>query len=374
MIKWSKFTGNRTPIGLDIGSSGLRAAQLRRHDAGYEIKMALRSDVRFQSTDDPPSALTELQRELRVLVRDSGFQGRDVVTSADPTDMKFHALDIPPAALKDESSTEDLVRFEVSRLMNESPEQLETGYWCVPPTGMPAPNAIGLGVSRSIVEKRVALCDGAGLKCASVDADAIALYRFGRLMARFADAIWGIVDVGERHVRLILCASETPALVRNVGSGSADWTRKIAESLQISGASAEVHKRNYGITAPARTPESQSTKPQDASGCKRNDGGADEIPAMLTSALRHVLTELAGEIKRSYEYLLNCYPGRAAGDLILVGGGSLMPNLPDYLTRTLGINVRRASAYLGTAGCRLQDPSHIATSIENYALTVGLAV
>jgi len=370
MTKWLKFGTSRTPIGLDIGAGGFRASQMRRRDDQQEIQLAVRCESQSRPEVDDPG---DFQRELRMMVRDGGFSGRSVVTSMDASNVKFHSLDVPPAALEDAAGATDLVQFEVSRLMNESPETLETRFWCVPSTEMPAPNAIGVGVLRSHVEKRIELCDGAGLTCTAIDADALALHRFGLLLADFPDAIWGIVDVGERHVRLVLCVDQTPALVRNVGCGSSDWTRKIAEALQIGPASAEVHKQNHGISAPTQSEIQRPNETATSVAPGELPKGGKEIPILLTGALRPALAELAGEIKRSYEYLLNCYPGRAAGDLILVGGGALMPNLPEYLTHALGIKARRASAYLGSANCTLSDPRNSARPIELHALAIGLA-
>jgi Tfp pilus assembly PilM family ATPase len=100
----------------------------------------------------------------------------------------------------------------------------------------------------------------------------------------------------------------------------------------------------------------------------------DEVAVMLLSALRGELNEMAAEIKRSYEYVLSSYPGRRASDLVLVGGGAGMPNLPEFLSGILGIPVRRCSAYLSEPGCRLRCAAQERHRLEEFAASVGLAV
>ena len=89
------------------------------------------------------------------------------------------------------------------------------------------------------------------------------------------------------------------------------------------------------------------------------------MASLILGALRADLNDLASEVKRSYEYVLSCYPGRRAADLVLCGGGSLLHYFPEFLGNALGIPVRRASSYLQDSGlppgspgtCRLRFAS-----------------
>ena len=148
--------------------------------------------------------------------------------------------------------------------------------------------------------------------------------------------MWGLLDVGARQTRLILCASGVPVLVRLAGTGGRAWTASIADSLEISVKSAEIHKRESGLSLPGG-----------ASAGQHDDRTSHELAGMIGGVLRSNLRELAAEVRRSYEYVLGCYPTRTAADLVLVGGGAALRNLPEFLTESLGIPVRRASTFLG---------------------------
>lgn len=361
MTVLSLLQSRRTPVGLDIGTGGFRAVQLRRVDGGFEVRRAARGAAGSTSSAANATGGSEASKQIQMLLTQRGFSGKEIVTAMDPAQVEFHALEIPPGASEGETGASSMIQFEVARLMNRPPDQIESRYWSVPRTAIPAPNAIGIGAARKAIEQQVQMIDAAGFRCSCIDLDAAALHRFAGLLSDYNDSIWGALDIGERHARLILSVDDQPVLVRRVGPGGKDWTQRVAEALQISSKAAEVHKCDQGISSGSRAVDDAST-------------AANELPGLLLNALRPLLTDLAGEIKRSYEYVLNCYAGKKAGDLVLLGGGSRLQNLPEFLGRALGINVQRASAYLNTGGCKLRDPTRLAAPLELYGLAIGLAI
>ena len=98
------------------------------------------------------------------------------------------------------------------------------------------------------------------------------------------------------------------------------------------------------------------------------------LGAIILSALRGDLNALANEIKRSYEYVLGCYRSYAAADLILVGGGAALRNLPEFLCDALGIRARRASDYLTDEACAIAAEGDAREGFDEVALAVGLSL
>ena len=95
---------------------------------------------------------------------------------------------------------------------------------------------------------------------------------------------------------------------------------------------------------------------------------------MLLGILRSTLNDVASEIKRSYDYMLSCYPGRRAADLVLVGGGASMPNLPPFMSEALGIKVRPASNFLSEKAGHLSYDSARQNRVEEVAQAIGSAL
>ncbi len=364
MISALSRQSKTTPIGLDLGARAIRAAQSTRSAGHYVVTRAVRyelQDLGTDTQDESRSTAAALDGGLRL----AEFRGKRVRTALNSPDLELHALELPPAVSTGRSvELARVVRWEVERLTTITGESLETRHWPLPATTASGPNAIGVAAPREKVVATVAACRQAGLLCASVDAAAAVLCRFGALLETWdSEAVWGILDLGYRLTRLVLCVDDVPVLVRNVGGGGTAWTKRIAESLQISTKAAEVQKRDAGLALSGRG--------------IRAEGGAvppTELGSIITGVLRTDLRDIALEVKRSYEYVLGCYPGRRAADLVLVGGGAAMKNLPEYLNNALGIVVRRASLYLENDSCRLEYAGGRPNRFDEFALAIGLTV
>lgn len=354
----------RTPIGIDLGETGTRAAQLQRCGDSHNLVCAARSEWSVAAADVEDRAKRR-SAQLRNCIRQSEFRGRAAVAALDPPDVEFHALELPNATPVE---LDRIVRLEVERLMTSSLQEVEIRHWMLPPTQAAAPNAVGVVAGRNVVNQTLGACRDARLTCTTVDTGAAALGQFGGILHRWSpDVVWGVLDLGHRQTRVVVCAGDVPVLVRSVGGGGRTWTQRIAESLQTSFKTAEVQKCDHGIALASRGVRSGPA----------DDGltaPSSDLAAILLGVLRSDLNDLALEVKRSYEYVLSCYPSRQAADLVLVGGGAAMQNLPEFLTDSLGIPVRRASDYLEGPSCRLSCGSNLPGQLEALALAVGLAV
>lgn len=353
-----------TPIGLDIGAQGVRAAQLTRRSQAYTLRACGKIEhANLPATSEKNEAA--MSGFIRDCLHQASFQGNDVRAGLSMPDIDFHALELPESiGSEKEEEVGRIVQWEVQRLTTRQNEKLETRHWLLPAARPSAPNAIGAAATEAKVMQVVARCHDAGTVCTQVDATAAALARFGYLVADWSsEVIWGLLDLGFRQTRLILCADEVPVLIRHVGSGGEAWTERIAEALRVSQKTAEFQKREAGIELVGR-------------GIRRDDVEAPraELSAILTGILRADLNTMAAEVKRSYEYVLSCYPPRSAGGLLLVGGGAALRNLPEFLTNALGIPVHRAADCAMGDGSRLDVAGCNADVIDEFAVSLALAI
>ena len=351
-------------IGLDLGNHTVRAVQVTASSDARAVYRVTRCDRRGLGHDAPrpPRPASEAVRQC---LQGADFRGRRVSTALDSPDIEIHALELP-AAVSGQRPDElaGAIHWEIERLASHMGAEVETRHWLLPPTSASAPNAIGAAVRRGTVMETVDACAHAGWTCIRIDAAAAALCRFGHRLHQWSpDIVWGLLDLGHRHTRLVLCVDDVPVLVRDAGAGGSGWTQRIADALQISAKAAEVQKRDIGLALTGR-----GLRPDVAS------VPTTELGSILTGILRSDLHEIAGEVKRSYEYVLSCYPGRQAADLILVGGGAATHNLPEYLTSALGIGVHRASVYLERESCRWHPSLGEPNRLEDFALALGLTI
>lgn len=347
----------RSPIGMDFGGDGIRGVQLSQRGEFWKLDRAARVDRTHGSEETAVPASAEIDECLEL----GGFLGRNVCTALGTPDLEFISLELPPALCQ--RSGAELNRaadFEMQRLLTADRGPVETRFWMVPAGQVPAPNAIGVAVSKRLVENLIGAYRGSGLFCNCVDTHADALCRFSLALGVASNGvIRGVLDLGCRQTRLVLCSDNVPVLVRAVGPGGKVWTARISEALSVSETAAEILKREHGLMESA----------SDNGGKKPN-----ELGSVLRGVLRADLNDLASEIKRSYEYILSCYPSRRAGDLVMVGSGAGLSGLGDFLGGLLGIRVRRASEYLGGSECRLECIESKDAPLDAFAVAIGAAL
>lgn len=351
-----------SPVGVDIGASAVRVAQLMRSGDRWRHFAAGRNSLRREAA----AQRDELARQLKSAFMQAEFRGAAAVASVGAPHVQLHALELPAAVVDDPQAAPQAVSLEVERLMTFPEGTAEVRHWRLPAARGAAPTAVGLAASRDAVLSVVETCRAADLRCHCVDAAPAALARCAAAVRPPGqEEVWGVLDLGERETRLVVCVDQAPVLARAIADGGAAWTNLIATGIQVTAEAAEFHKRNHGIALAGR-----ALRQEDAG----FQGPDSEVPGILLNVLRSELNRIGMEVKRSYEYVLSCYPQRRAGDMILVGGGALLRNLPEFLQASLGIGVHRISDYLGQPAARLDWAVSTAAPLEQYAAAAGLCM
>jgi len=355
-----------SPIGLDVGPRNIRAAQLERSGHFWRV---LRTACWSKREDEIGTHASDgFTRRIGRMLQQGEFHGRRVIAGLSVPELEVHSLEIPDRGNSEPGGTFDqAVRWELQRVMSIAEDSAATSYWRLPASAGTRNTAIGVAAQASEVDAVSELAESLGLDCERVDATACALSRLGSVLRGRPDvdqqAVWGVLDVGYRMLRLVVCVGESPALVRILGHGGQAWTESVAGALGLSAEAAEVHKRDYGIDSP-RAPTGEADSPEPST----------EIATMIRSILNADLEAAVGEIERSYEYVMRCYLDRGAGELLLVGGGADMKGLNGYLTEKLGVEVQRIDDIIQTPGAPVSASPSIRESLGPYACAIGLAI
>lgn len=357
MITLDKIQTKYSPIGLDIGTYGIRAAQVEYKNQQYNVTNTFSMNRPATQT----SNVSTLHERINTCIRRGEFHGRHVITTPIDGSLEYYPLDLPENIFGQQpENINQAIRWELGRIMNGTPDDMSTAYWKLPASKTFHHNAIGVAIQSNQINRTLDQCSMANLACSCIDTPMTALCRLGCALNQWKDNdIWGMLDVGADQCRLIICVDDTPVLVRTAGSGSKVWTQRIAESLSLGEKSAEIHKIEHGI-ANVSSPDTSTLE--------------NELSTIFLGLLKSDLNEIATEIKKSYEYILGCYPSRKAAELILVGGGCELIHLPEYLNSVLGISVQRASQYLTLEGCSIHLHSDMNCSLNVMGLAIGLTL
>ncbi len=374
-----------TPIGLDIGQSFIRAVQLNRQDSpagprwrvidAAQWEQRPGADAGRASAPGLPGMTTDAAGRLERGFRQRVFRGRRVVVGLSPPDVDLHALELPPEAEgENRTPLAAAARIELERLMRSEEGSVETDFWRVPPGRASRITALGVGAARARVLDIWNLCRDARVDCRAIDALPCALARLGSLLHVAPPRhVWAALDIGLRAARLTMCVGEVPVLVRLLDAGGQKWTQRIADGLQVSPESAERHKRDHGLALARRGVRRRGAAGAADIGAAAGSGAAD-LSGMIAAVLRVDMEHLVAEIERSYSYVMQCYPDRSVGSLLLAGGAALTRNLDRYLGEKLGIEVRGVDEYVVGADSPLIWDQSQRQQAGQFAAAIGLAL
>ncbi|HNO77770.1 MAG TPA: pilus assembly protein PilM [Phycisphaerae bacterium] len=357
--------GSVTPVGIDVGDRSVRAAQLRRIGDKYAVTrmggMQLPEDL---STRTNPQAASKL---IGAWLMQMGFRKRECVMGLSTPDIELHAMELPASASP--AQTRQAARWEIERLMSFEDGAATIDYWPIPESRQMTSSAIGVAACPTAFETLMPICERAKFRCTRLDATSCALARFGSIFRGPVSQkdVWGVLDLGARQTRLIICVAQVPVLARSFNKGGRKWTDQLADALSISRKAAERHKRDHGIGAAKQ--QRRKSDSEIASG--------GPVAEMIYNVLREELGGIVGELERSYKYAIRCFNDRPCGPLLLVGGAASMKNLAELLTSKLGIEVIVPSMESVEPHSQIdfsQLREHVREPLPEYAAAIGLAI
>ncbi len=198
---------------------------------------------------------------------------------------------------------------------------------------------------KDLVKKYIDIFKNAGLNLLSLDTESFALIR--ALVGNDKSALM-IVDVGSVVTNISVVVNSIPILNRSIDVGGLTITKAIANSLNVTMARAEQFKYDIGMD-----PERK---------------GQGSVPATIETTL----TPIVDEIK----YSLNLYKNQGQKEVekvILTGGSAMLLNLPEYLSRALGMRV-----FLGDPWARVIYPEELKPVLDEigprFSVAIGLAM
>ncbi|GAA4967465.1 type IV pilus assembly protein PilM [Kineococcus glutinatus] len=305
----------RTAIGLDIGTSGVRAAELSYGKHGITLE-------RFGQIALPEGAVLDgevvdqpaVVDALKTLWKGSGFKGKHVALGVANQRVVVRQVDLPwlPAAEFKEAlplQVQDFLPMPVadSVLDFHVTEELNDG-------GPRVLRGMLVAASRAMVMSNVKAVEAAGLRVASVDLTSFAVLRaVGRPHADVATE--ALVDVGARISNLVIHSGGSPRFVRILLAGGQDVTDAIAERLGVPTSYAEGLKRQV----------LEGVDP-------------DEVERAW-SAVELMTEAFVDEIRSSVTYYAAANPTFPVERIVLTGGGSVVAGMAERLAEVTRLEV-----------------------------------
>ena len=299
----------RTAIGLDIGTSVVRAAELSYGRGGITLE-------RFGQLVLPPGAVLDGQvvdteavtETLRTLWSATGYGHKRVVLGVANQRVIVRQLELPWLPRAELRSS---LPFQVHDLLPIPVDQAVLDFFpteeLTDPSGGRTYKGLLVAAARETVLANVAAAEQAGLRVEAVDLTPFAVLRsLGRQTGAEVETE-ALIDIGARVTNIVIHSAGLPRFVRILLVGGQDVTEAVSEQLGVPLAQAEVMKQQV-----ARA-------------------GMDEGLADVARAVAATAQDFVTEVRGSLDYYAASNPGAAVERLVVTGGGSRLDGILDRL-------------------------------------------
>ena len=346
------FTTSPT-IGLDIGTSAVRAAQVTRGKSGASL-------LAFGQVALPPGAVSDgeirdpgpVSEAIAQLWKRAKLRSKRVVIGVANQRVVVRQVDLP---FMEEKEFRSSLRFQVSDHIPMPVEDAELDFQIIEDYMTEDQDhmmrVLLVAAATDMVEAFLGAATAGGVQPAGVDLAPFAVARAVSAAARGEEGVAGaeaVIDVGAGVTNIIVHHNGEARFVRILLVGGDDPTLSLAESLEMAYEEAEALKLDLADV-----------------------GGPPEAQRVVSDRV----DDLVEEIRGSLDYYSSQEDSEPLTSLIMTGGGSLTPGLVPKLERTVGLHVQpgRPLAELDVARSGL-TPEQVTQVEPVAAAAVGLAL
>ena len=345
-----------TTIGLDIGTSAVRAVQMSVGRSGAKLERLgqvrlLDSSVRDGEIADPD----QVADALRTLWRDWKFKGKKVALGVANQQVVVRQVDLPWLP---EAELRESIQFQVQEYIPIPLDQATLDYQVLEEyenaEGQRFVRVLVVAAQSLMVDAILQSIRKAKLEPTLLDLDAFALLRAlapGDVIAERTGEM--LVDIGSAVTNVVVHENGVPRFVRVLLMGGHAISDGLMSALGLTFEEAEQTKASLGLPPP---------------GAPAPEGEAARIVAERAD-------RFVDEVRGSLDYYTAQTDAVPVERVLLTGGGALLRNLPDRLQQALRVPVEVAQPLetlaLGKVGL---DDAQLGQAEPFLSVAIGLAL
>jgi type IV pilus assembly protein PilM len=352
MLDFEIFSGSKKLVGLDIGSSSLKLAEVLSTSHGYVLN-------RFLQIPLPKGIIVEgilanprdLSLKIKELFKDSGCRGRGVVTSLSGNSVIIKKVTF---AQMDETELRDLIRDEAGKYLPfDNMDDVNYDFQILGDNDF-NPNqmdVIIVAVKKDIVNSYLDAILAAGLNVTIMDVDSFALETMYEANYDFENnEIAVIVNIGASITNINVIKSGMSVFTRDFTLGG----NSINEGLQD----------KYRITFE----EAEKIKVEGLP-------GNDQDNMELRNSILDFAEPICSEIERSIDYFRSTFGGEYIKHVFLSGGSARIHGLAANLSQRLNVETEIINPFLKIGYNRRNVDAKALDSIKTVAaVALGLGL
>jgi type IV pilus assembly protein PilM len=349
------FSKSKGQLGVDIGTSNIKIAQLTPKDNQFLLQTYGIANVSYQiSTKDSTKAIEQTASILKNLIAKAGVTTKHAVASIPNSVVFMSVIDMPKMA---EAELKTAIEFEAKKYVPLPLEEVALSWSLIEENKQKVTKDSNLGnvgkeadsnkqkvlitaVPTIVVDNYLKVFELAGLEPQALEIEALSLIR--ALVGENGKTVL-LIDIGAKNTSINLVDNGYLRLSKNLGIGGDTVTTSIAQSLSVNFARAEQFKKDFGLT-----------------------GTGEQIP--------NIMRPILDIIKNESQQIISLFESRGEriDKILLSGGAAKLPSLEGYFS-SLGKPISLANPL-----AKVIYPEEIKPAIGplglNLALAIGLAM
>jgi type IV pilus assembly protein PilM len=342
------FKKSKPLVGLDIGSSAVKAVELTKSKRGYQVTRVAYENLGPDSVVDGAivDSATVAETIKRTLATGK-FKPKGIAAGVSGHSVIVKRV-VLPAATAEEVHTS--VQFDAEQYIPFEVSEVNLDYQVV---GLPATDEPGTEILLVVAKKDKILnhtnvINLAGRQTEIVDIDAFALQNtFEANYTVDPNATIALLNIGASLMNINITKGGIPLFVRDVSVGGNQYTDILQKELQLSFKEAEDLKLGKS---------------------------GDTDPEMVQPLLESITDMLILEVQKTFDFFRETYPSEVISKVLISGGTSRIPGLAQKIEEAFGYPTEVLNPFRSITLGPEVDSAKAMTMGPSLAVAVGLAL
>ena len=337
-------------FGLDIGNHSIKLAQVKKKSDTEASLVALGSIAAPFGVvgSDNEEHKKQLAENIKNLLG-SAEVGTKKVVAALPESAIFTRLAVFPDL--PETELEDAVHWEAKQYIPLPLESVNLEFLKVgerDEAGSKKLEILLVAAPKTLVDRYVEILKNAGLELIALETETVATTRSLTFNNTLTETVM-LLDFGSNGTDMSVIKGKNPVFSQSLGTGSDALTKAISLDFGLDMQQAEQYKRTYGI---------DQTK----------------VEGKIFKSLEPIVQVIVSEVSKTLNFFKSHFQTNVPKKVYLVGDGSILIGLPEYLSSKLGLPVERFDPLKSLVVDKKMQENVGGLAGIGYTVSIGLAL